>query len=217
MVRKPNQRLNNRESMPKAAKLHWKPSALLVPAPAVLVTCRGREGKPNIITIAWAGTVCSDPPMLTISVRPERYSHGMIRETGEFVVNVPSAEQAWVTDYCGVVSGRVVDKFAKTGLAYGPADAVRPPILVECPLNIECKVRQTLELGSHTTFVAEVLAVQASAHLLDPRGRLALERAGFLAYAHGHYYALGKQLGHFGFSVRKRGQRSRRDDRSGME
>ena len=186
-------------------KIPMKPSTLLSPVPVVLVSCGGTrpDEKPNLITIAWAGTVCSEPPMLSISVRPDRHSYELIRQSGEFVVNVPSARQAWATDWCGVVSGRDEDKFAKTGLTPGPALQVRPPIVQECPLNIECRVRQTLELGSHVMFVAEVVAIQVSQSLMTPLNRLALETAGLLAYAHGHYYVLGRQLGHFGFSVRK--------------
>jgi flavin reductase (DIM6/NTAB) family NADH-FMN oxidoreductase RutF len=185
-------------------KLNWKPSTLLYPAPAVMVTCVAADGRPNIITIAWAGTTCSDPPMLSIAVRPDRYSHALIRESGEFVVNIPSAALVWATDYCGVTSGRDVDKFAKTRLTPVPALIVKPPIIAECPINIECKVAQMFDLGSHTMFLAEVVAIQASEDLMTKDGRLALERAGLFSYTHGHYYALGKRLGHFGYSVRKR-------------
>ena len=150
------------------------------------------------------------PHGLAFALRPERHSYGLIQETGEFVANVPSAREAWATDYCGVASGRKVDKFKRTGLTAGPADAVRPPILLECPLNLECRVRHTQALGSHTLFLAEIVAVQASADLLDAKGRFALEKAGLLAYAHGHYYELGRQLGHFGFSVKKRQPRKAR-------
>jgi len=185
-------------------KLQWKPSTLLYPAPAVMVTCRRPGEKPNIITIAWAGTTCSDPPMLSIAIRPDRHSHAIIKETGEFVVNIPSVALARATDYCGVTSGRDVDKFARTRLTPAPALLVKPPIIAECPINIECKLAQTLELGSHTMFLAKVVAIQASEDLMTADGRLALEKAGLFAYAHGHYYALGKRLGHFGYSIRKK-------------
>jgi flavin reductase (DIM6/NTAB) family NADH-FMN oxidoreductase RutF len=185
-------------------KQSWKPGNVLCPAPPVLVSCGGTQGwKPNLITIAWAGNICSDPPMLSISVRPERYSYEIVRTTQEFVVNVPSAGQARVVDWCGVVSGRDVDKFSGVGLTPAPALKVSPPIVLECPLNIECLVRQSLELGSHTMFVAEVVAVQVSADLVDAKGRLRLEKCGLLAFAHGEYFALGRRIGHFGFSVRK--------------
>ncbi len=186
-------------------KQSWKPGNVLSPAPPVLVSCGGTEGwKPNLITIAWAGNVCSDPPMLSISVRPERYSFEIIRTTREFVVNVPSQKQARAVDWCGVVSGRSEDKFAGAGLTPAPALKVRPPIVLECPLNIECRVKESLELGSHTMFVAEVVAVQVSSDLVDGKGRLRLEKCGLLAFAHGEYFVLGRRIGKFGFSVRKR-------------
>ncbi len=186
-------------------KVSLKPFPILSPVPVVLVSCGGtRPGeKANLITIAWAGTVCSEPPMLSISVRPERHSYELIHTSGEFVVNVPSVHQARVTDWCGVVSGRDEDKFSKTGLTPGKSLIVRPPIVQECPLNIECKVRKTVPLGSHVMFVAEVVAVQASKALMMDSNRLALEHAGLITYAHGHYYSLGHQIDHFGFSVRK--------------
>ncbi len=188
-----------------AEKKAWKPGNLLAPVPAVLVSCGGTQGwKPNLITIAWTGSVCSEPVMLSISVRPERYSHEIIRKTLEFAVNVPSAKQARAVDWCGMVSGRRFDKFAKTGLTPGPAIEVSCPVVLESPLNIECRVRKTLELGSHTLFLAEVAAVQVSEALLDPKGRLRLDKAGLLAFAHGEYFALGRSVGRFGFSVRKR-------------
>jgi flavin reductase (DIM6/NTAB) family NADH-FMN oxidoreductase RutF len=186
-------------------KRSWKPGNILSPAPPVLVSCGGmQEWKPNLITIAWAGNVCSDPPMLSISVRPERYSHEIIRTTREFVVNVPSIGQARAVDWCGVVSGRNEDKFAATGLTPSPSLKVRPPIVLECPINIECRVKKSLELGTHTMFVAEVVAVQVSAELLDKKGALRLDKCGLLAFAHGLYFVLGRRIGRFGFSVRKR-------------
>lgn len=160
--------------------------------------------KPNLITIAWAGNVCSDPPMLSISVRPERYSYDIIRTTREFVVNVPTLGQARAVDWCGVVSGRKEEKFAATGLTPSPSLKVNPPIVLECPINIECRVRKSLELGTHTMFVAEVVAVQVSAELVDRKGALRLDKCGLLAFAHGLYFVLGRRIGRFGFSVRKR-------------
>ena len=186
-------------------KQSWKPGNVLSPAPPVLVSCGGAQGwKPNLITIAWAGNVCSDPPMLSISVRPERYSHEMIEAMREFVVNVPSLRQAKAVDWCGVVSGRSGDKFAGAGLTPAPALKVHPPIVLECPLNIECRVRQSLELGSHTMFVAEVVAVQVTAELMDGKGQFRPDRCGLLAFANGQYFTLGRRIGRFGFSVRKR-------------
>ena len=200
-----------------AGKCVWPPGTMLAPVPAVLVTCQSAAGQPNIVTVAWAGTVCSDPPMLSISLRPSRYSHDLIRASGEFVVNVPTAEQVMAVDRCGVVSGRDTDKFKLTGLTPAPAQHVKAPAIAECPVNLECRVRQTLKLGSHTLFLAEIVGVQVAEELVDGHGRLALERTRLLAYAHGHYYALGRQLGFFGFSVRKRRhlKRDRKRDRPG--
>jgi flavin reductase (DIM6/NTAB) family NADH-FMN oxidoreductase RutF len=193
------------------AKQSWKPGNVLSPVPVVLVSCGGTGGwKPNLITIAWVGNVCSDPPMLSISVRPERYSYEIIKATGEFVVNLPSLRQAKAVDWCGVVSGRSEDKFAATGLTPSQALKVDCPIVAECPLNIECRVRESLPLGSHTLFVAEVVAVQVSSALIDTNGRLRLEKGGLLAFAHGQYFALGRCIGRFGFSVRKRKNQPRR-------
>ncbi|MFA5204707.1 MAG: flavin reductase family protein [Lentisphaeria bacterium] len=186
-------------------KTVWKPGTLLAPVPVVLVSC-GRPGaRPNLITVAWVGTVCSEPPMVSISIRPERHSHDIIRDTGEFVVNLPGADQAWAVDWCGVVSGRDTDKFAGAKLTPAPAHRLQgAPIVAECPLALECRVRQTLAPGSHTVFVAEVVSVQVESALERPGGRFALEQSGLLSYAHGHYYVLGRQVGHFGFSVRKK-------------
>jgi flavin reductase (DIM6/NTAB) family NADH-FMN oxidoreductase RutF len=192
-------------------KQSWKPGNVLSPVPAVLVSCGGTKGwMPNLITIAWTGSVCSEPPMLSISVRPERYSYEIIQATQEFVVNVPSLRQVKAVDWCGVVSGRDVDKFAATGLTAAAAMKVSCPMVLECPLNIECRVQQSMPLGSHTMFLAEVIAVQASSSLIDAKGRLRLEKGGLLAFAHGHYFALGRCLGHFGFSVQKNKRQIRR-------
>jgi flavin reductase (DIM6/NTAB) family NADH-FMN oxidoreductase RutF len=199
--------------MTKSARIEkqsFKPGNVLSPLPVVLVSCGGTQGwKPNLITIAWTGSVCSDPPMLSIAVRPERYSYEIIQKTREFVVNVPSRRQAKATDWCGMVSGRNVDKFAGTKLTPATALKVRCPIVLEYPLNIECLVRESLKLGSHTMFVAEVVAVQVSSTLVDAKGRLCLEKAGLVAYAHGQYFALGRCLGRFGFSVSKRKRKAR--------
>lgn len=185
-------------------KQSWKPGNMLSPVPVVLVSCGGTgEWKPNLITVAWAGTVCTNPPMLSISVRPERHSYDIIKKTGEFVVNIPTVKQTKATDWCGVVSGRDHDKFEKAGLTPAPALKVECPVVSECPVNIECRVTQTLELGSHVMFIAEVVAVQASSELIDAKGKLCLEKAGLIAFVHGEYFSLGQYLGHFGFSVRK--------------
>lgn len=208
MTRKPASNTRRRNALaapgpfPKRA---WKPGNLLAPVPVVLVSCGGSRGFPaNLITIAWVGTVCSEPPMLGIAVRPERFSYPILRKTGEFVVNLPGRELVRHVDWCGVKSGRDVDKFRETGLTPLPATHVSCPLVAECPVNLECRVRKTLALGSHTLFLAEILAVQVSASLLDAKGRLDLENAGLMAYVHGEYAALGPMIGRFGFSVRKR-------------
>lgn len=186
-------------------KQSWKPGNVLSPVPVVLVSCGGSQPwAPNIITIAWTGSVCSDPPMLSVSIRPERHSYEIIKSSGEFVVNVPSRDQARVTDWCGMVSGRNIDKFAETGLTPAAALQVQCPIILECPINIECRIRETLDLGSHTLFVAEIVGVQITSALLDAKGRFQLEKAGLLAYGLGRYFALGPVIDHFGFSIRKR-------------
>ena len=182
----------------------WKPGNMLYPVPAVMVTVQDGEGKSNIITIAWTGTVCTNPPMLYISVRPERYSYHMLEETGEFVVNMTTKKLAKAADYCGVRSGRDVDKWKETGLTPEKAQAVSVPLIAESPVNIECRVKEVLELGSHHMFLAEVLAVDVDESLLDMGGRLALEKAEPVVYSHGEDYGLSELMGTFGWSVRKK-------------
>ena len=186
------------------AKQSWKPGNMLYPVPAVLVSCRDKAGNDNVLTVAWAGTICSDPAMLSISVRKERHSHPMIMETGEFVVNLTTRQLLQATDYCGVKSGRDEDKFAAMNLTKGEGEKVNVPIIMESPVNIECKVRQVLELGSHDMFVAEVVNVQISDEYMDEKGAFHLNDADLLAYSHGQYYSLGEKLGTFGYSVRKK-------------
>ena len=185
-------------------KQEWKPGNMLYPVPAVMVSC-GREGEtPNIITVAWAGTICSDPAMLSISVRPERYSYDIIRETGEFVVNLTSKELTRPTDWCGVKSGRDVDKFKEMNLTAAPAVRLKgAPIIAESPVNIECKVKDVLELGSHHMFIAEVAGVQVSEKYMNETGKFELNKLGLVAYSHGEYFELGEKIGKFGYSVKK--------------
>ena len=185
-------------------KQEWKPGNMLYPVPAVMVSC-GREGEtPNIITVAWAGTICSDPAMLSISVRPERYSYDIIRETGEFVVNLTSKELTRATDWCGVKSGRDVDKFKEMNLTAAPAVHLKgAPIIAESPVNIECKVTEVKELGSHDMFLAKVVGVTIDNQYMDDKGKFNLNASGLTAYSHGEYFELGKKLGSFGYSVRK--------------
>lgn len=177
---------------------------MLYPLPAVLVSVADRAGNTNLFTVAWTGTVCSDPPMLSISVRPERYSHHMIEETGEFVVNLTTEALAYATDYCGVKSGRDGDKWSAVRLTPLAAARVRAPMVKESPVNIECRVTQKLALGSHDMFLAEVLAVHADEQYLDETGRFCLNDAKPLVYSHGRYLSVGREIGSFGYSVKKK-------------
>ena len=186
----------------------WKPGKMLYPLPAVMVSAGDKAGNTNIITIAWTGTICTNPAMLYISVRPERYSYDMIRESGEFVVNLTTEALAKVTDYCGVRSGRDVDKWKETGLTPGKANELSyAPIIDECPVNIECKVTEVKELGSHHMFMAEVVSVQVDDKYLDETGKFCLNETGLLAYSHGEYLGLGEQIGTFGYSVKKKAKK----------
>lgn len=181
----------------------WKPGNMLYPVPPVLVTCHNKKGESNMLTVAWAGTICSTPAMLSISVRKERYSHAMLMETGEFVVNLPTEDLVWETDEAGVRSGRDLNKWESLHLHQEEGKILSVPMILECPVNMECKVKQVLELGSHDLFLAEIVAVHVDSVLLDEKKRLQLEKAKLLAYSHGQYFGLGNVLGSFGFSVRK--------------
>jgi len=182
----------------------WKPGTMLNPVPAVLVSCGNfQEKKMNLITVAWAGTVCSDPPMVSISVRRQRFSYDMIAESKEFVINLASIDMARMVDFCGVHSGREMDKFKEARLTPVAASQVMAPLVAESPVNLECRVRKIIKLGSHDMFLAEVVAVQVQKELVDFNGKLHLEKAKLLAYSHGHYYSLGRMLGEFGFSTKR--------------
>ena len=185
------------------AKEIWPGSTQLAPLPVVLAGC-GSEGGYNLITIAWAGIVCSAPPMVSIAVRPERHSFGLIKQSGEFSINVPTAAMAKKVDWCGVKSGREFNKFKECNWTAVAGSKVKAPIVAECPLALECKVVQTLDLGAHTLFIAEIVAVQVSKDHLDEKGRFLVEKDNLLCYVHGHYYGLGECLGHFGYSVKKK-------------
>lgn len=186
-------------------KENWKPGTLIYPLPVVLVSCGEREKEYNLVTVAWTGTVCTDPPMCYISLRRERHSYDIIRRTGEFVINLTTEELARATDWCGVKSGRDYDKFREMGLTPAPGVAVKAPVVAEAPLSIECRVRQILPLGSHDMFLAEVVNVQADDRYIDPEtGRFSLEAARPIVYSHGNYFRLGELLGHFGWSVRRK-------------
>ena len=185
------------------AKLQWKPGTLLAPAPPALVSC-GTMEEHNVLTAAWTGIVNSEPPMTYVSIRPQRHSHSLIHEMGEFVINLPTEAIFKASDLCGVKSGRDVDKFALAGLTAEPSNLVAAPGIAECPISLECKVREVTHLGSHDMFLADIAAVDVDPKYVDEKGALHMEKAGLLAYAHGAYFGLGKQLGTFGFSVRKK-------------
>ena len=188
----------------KMAKQSWKPGNMLYPLPAVLVTVSDKAGNQNVFTVAWTGTVCSDPAMVSISVRPERYSYHMIEETGEFVINLTTEKLTFATDYCGVKSGRDVDKFKEMKLTPIKAEKVSAPLIEESPVNIECKVKEVIKLGTHDMFLAEVVAVHADEKYMDEKGKFSLIKSKPMVYSHGTYYSLGKELGSFGYSVRKK-------------
>jgi len=190
-------------------KVDWKPGTMIYPLPAVMVSLGETAEEYNIITIAWTGTLCSDPPLCYISVRPERHSHAILQRTGEFVINLTTRSLARATDWCGVRSGRQYKKFEEMRLTPGPAAKVRAPIIVEAPINIECRVLEVRRLGTHDMFLAEVVNVKADQQYIDPQtGAFDLARAEPLAFAHGQYFTLGRKIGKFGFSVeRKRKKR----------
>ena len=188
----------------KNGKELWKPGNMLYPIPAVMVSCQRKGEKPNIITVAWAGNVCSSPAMLSISVRKERYSYDILKETGEFVVNLTNRKLAAATDWCGVRSGKDYDKFKEMHLTPQESRFVSAPGIAESPVNIECKVRNILELGSHDMFVAEVLGVTVDEKLLDNKGKFDLRAADLISYSHGEYFTLGEKIGKFGYSVAKK-------------
>lgn len=182
----------------------WKPGNMLYPLPAVMVSAGDKSGNQNILTVAWTGTICTNPAMVYISVRPERYSYHMIQETGEFAINLTTERLAKATDYCGVRSGRDVDKWKKAKLTPLKAESLKfAPVIEECPVNIECKVTEIKELGSHHMFLAEVTAVQVDEGYMNEQNKFELNETGLLIYSHGEYLGLGKKLGTFGYSVRR--------------
>ncbi|MBR0332371.1 MAG: flavin reductase family protein [Alistipes sp.] len=186
-------------------KQSWKPGTMIYPLPAVLVSCGESEQEYNLFTVAWTGTVCTNPPMCYISVRPERHSYDIIKRTGEFVINLTTASLARATDWCGVRSGRDYDKFSEMGLTAEPAAVVSAPVVGESPVSIECRVRQVIELGSHDMFLADVVNVLVDEQYINPEtGKLELDRAEIITYSHGEYFRLGEMIGHFGWSVRKK-------------
>lgn len=186
------------------AKAEWRPGNMLYPLPVVMVSVADEEGHDNIITVAWAGTVCTNPPMVSISVRPERYSYKMLTDTREFVINLTTEKLAFATDYCGVKSGRDVDKFKELRLTREKASHVGVSMIGESPVSIECRVREIQEYGSHSVFTADVLAVHVDTAYMDEKGKFDLASANPIVYSHGEYYGLGKKLGTFGYSIKKK-------------
>ncbi len=187
------------------AKISWRPGTQIYPLPAVLVTCGDNPENWNMITVAWTGTICSDPAMCYISVRPERYSYPLIEKNMEFTINLTTADMARATDWAGVRSGRDYNKWKETGLHPIPGEKVKSPTIEESPISIECRVKSVMHLGSHDMFIADVINVRADERYLDAdTGKFSLEKAGLLVYSHGHYHEIGKIIGNFGFSVRKK-------------
>lgn len=188
-----------------ASHVSWKPGTMIYPLPAALVSCGDTPDNYNLITVSWMGTICSNPPMCYISVRPERYSYQIIKASGEFVINLTNEAMAYATDWCGVKSGRDVDKFKKMHLTPIKGEKVNAPMIQEAPLCIECKVKEIIPLGSHDMFIAEVVNVQADKQYIDPiTDTFDLAKAKLIAYSHGHYYRLGEVIGKFGWTVKKR-------------
>lgn len=189
-------------------KLTWRGGALLAPLCPALVTCGSME-KPNVLTVAWTGIVNTIPPKTYISIRPERYSYGLIEESGEFVINLPTKSMLRAVDFCGVRSGREIDKFTATGLTPMPS-GLSCPLIDESPLCLECRVTNKMALGSHTMFLADIAATRVNTELVDRQGKLHLDRCGLAAFAHGEYFSLGEKLGSFGFSVKKAKKKGRK-------
>ena len=190
------------------SKVTWKSGTFLYPLPAVMISC-GTMEKSNIITVAWTGIINTNPAMLYISVRPTRHSYNMIKEAGEFVINLTTQNLAYATDWCGVKTGAKVDKFKEMRLTKEKANFVKCPMIKESPVSVECKVKEIEELGSHHMFIAEVLAINADKKYIDEKGAFDISKCDLITYANGHYYLLGKKIGRFGFSVQKK-KRNRR-------
>jgi len=184
-------------------KEFWKAGNMLYPLPVVMVSCQRQGEKPNIITVAWTGTICTNPAMVYISLRPQRFSYDVIKESGEFVINLTTKSLVKATDYCGVKSGRDVDKFKEMNLTSVLAEIVKVPLIQESPVNIECKVKQIIQLGSHDMFMAEVVGVHADPAYMNKKGKFELSKAEPIVYSHGEYYGLSELLGTFGYSIKK--------------
>ena len=195
------------------SKINFKPGNMIYPLPAVMVSCGDIDGESNILTVAWTGTICTNPPMAYISVRPERHSYQMIKDSGEFVINLTTESLIRATDYCGVKSGRDVDKWQECHLTKEKADTVKCPLIEESPVNIECKVKEIKELGSHHMFIADVSSVHVDEKYMDEKNSFHLNDSGLIAYSHGTYFSLGRKLGTFGYSIRKKKTNIKRKSR----
>lgn len=186
-------------------KQDWKPGTMIYPLPAAMISCGSEPSEYNIFTASWVGTICTNPPMCYVSIRPERHSYEIIKKNMEFVINITTEELAYATDWCGVRSGKKFDKFKEMNLTPGKAKIVKAPIIEESPLCVECRVREIISLGSHDMFIADVVNVKADEKYIDPEnGKFSLEEANVLAYSHGQYYGLGENKGRFGWSVKKK-------------
>ncbi len=195
------------------AKVAWKAGTMLAPLPPALISC-GTLQKPNAMTAAWSGIICTEPTLVYVSIRPSRFSNELIRKSGEFVINVPTVEMAKAVDFCGVKSGRDIDKFKQTGLIAAKSSVVSAPQVEQSPISLECKVKEIKSFGTHDMFLAEVVAVDIDEKYLDKSSALRLDKAGLLAYAHGFYYALGRKIGKFGWSVEKKSTKRKRAARA---
>lgn len=191
------------------SKINFKPGNMLYPLPAVMVSCGDINSFSNIITVAWTGTICTNPPMLYISVRPERYSYNIIKDSGEFVINLTNEKLAYATDWCGVRSGSKYDKFKEMKLTKEKANFVRCPMIKESPVSIECKLKEIRDLGSHHMFIADVLAINSDEQYINEKGAFDISKCELIAYANGGYYKLGRKIGKFGFSVKKNKKKNR--------
>ncbi len=199
------------QDMTEFKKQSWKPGTLIYPLPAVLVSCGETSDEYNIFTVAWTGTVCTEPPMCYISVRKQRHSYDIIRRTGEFAINLTTEELARATDWCGVRSGKNENKWESMHLTPLTTSHIKAPIIAESPLSICCKVRQVIELGTHDMFLADIVGIEADERYIDPEtGKFSLDKARPIVYSHGEYFTLGKLIGHFGWSVKKKTTKRRR-------
>lgn len=185
------------------SKVFWNGAAIMAPVPPTMVSC-GTADKPNVLTVAWTGIINTKPPMTYISIRPERYSYGIIKESREFVINLTTSSLCETADYCGVKSGKYVNKFTERNLHAEPAQKISAPLILESPVNLECKVKDIVQLGTHDMFISEIVGVNIDERYIDSKGKLNLQQCGLAAYSHGEYFALGRKLGNFGFSVKKK-------------